>query len=118
MKGKEILGNRRDGNIDERKRHCVDQRGVVWKKRQLGIVPVAGRSAWRRQGLEQTSSLASGVSRRGEEFGGPVPLVWGRRPREGPVVRVYASGYAQSWEQKSPPCWSVHHLFGPSGPLI
>ena len=52
------------GGMGGGRRLCLRQKGVKQRNRQLGIVPVAGKSEQRRQGLERTSSLASGVSRR------------------------------------------------------
>ena len=92
MKGWETLSSRRDGGIGGGRRLCRHRKGAEPRRRQLAIVPGAGKSEGKRPGLEQTSSLASGVCRRGEIFGRPVPPVGGEGSQEGPVAGVYASG--------------------------
>ena len=74
MKGWETSSSRRVDGISGGRRPCLHQRGVEPRKWQPEIVPAAGKSEGRRPGSEQTSNLASGVSRRGEIFGHPVPV--------------------------------------------
>ena len=85
---------------------CLHRKDVKPRKRELEIVTDAGRSEWKRQGSEHTSSLASGAFQRGEIFGRPVPPVGGGGSQEGRVAGVYASESTLSWERRNPPSWS------------
>ena len=112
MKGQETLSSRRDGDISGGRGLCRHRKGDEPKRRQLVIAQDAGKSEWKRQGSEQTSSPASEVFARGEIFGRAGPRVGGGGSQGVPVARVYPSGSTLSWERRNPPSWYERwHLY-------